>query len=312
MRVAILDLGTNTFHLLIADIFEDAFAVVYKEKIPVKIGKGGINEGRITDAAFHRALEAIHAFHGIIENLHCNQVKATATSAIRSASNGSELLSKIKQQTGIEIRTISGNEEAELIFEGVIGAIEIGKEPVLVMDIGGGSVEFIIGNEFEIFWKKSYEIGAQRLVDKFHHTDPISSADLQSLFSYLNTQLHELMEKVQKYSIKTLIGCSGTFDTLSDIYCEENKITKNLGDSEVPFNIDNFDKIYQELISNNREARLRIPGMVEMRVDMIVVAVGLIKFLLNNHNFINIRVSTYALKEGLLFNLIHEHGQTTV
>ncbi|MGK7392205.1 MAG: Ppx/GppA phosphatase family protein [Candidatus Cyclobacteriaceae bacterium M2_1C_046] len=311
-RIAILDLGTNTFHLLIAEIENsDSFKVIYKEKIPVKIGKGGINEQRISPDAFQRALDAIHAFTGIIHSLHVNKTIASATSAIRNATNGPELLKKIKQQTGVIIRTISGSEEAELIYNGVRAAMKIGEKPVLIMDIGGGSVEFIIANEDEIYWKRSFEIGAQRLLDKFHKKDPISPEEQEELFSFLKEELKALIIQLHKYDPGMLIGSSGTFDTLSDIYCEMSGIEKDGEKTEIPFDINAFDSIYQDIISKNKLQRLAIPGMMQMRVDMIVVAVSLIKFILNSHNFEAIRVSTYALKEGMLYKLIHEHGRKT-
>jgi exopolyphosphatase/guanosine-5'-triphosphate,3'-diphosphate pyrophosphatase len=312
MRVAILDLGTNTFHLLIADIMDDEFSIVYREKIAVRIGEGGINKRKITPEAAQRALDAIHAFAGIIQLKNVSAVKATATSAIRNATNGKELLRKIRQQSGIDIRTISGDEEAELIYNGVNSALEIGSKPVLIMDIGGGSIEFIIGNNEHIFWKRSYETGAQRLVDKFHRHDPITKEELKALLTYLDDQLPELLDKLREFNPSTLIGSSGTFDTLSDIYCERNGIGKSGMDTEVPFDIDYFHDLYRELITKNRTQRLAIPGMIEMRVDMIVVAVALLHFILQKHTFEAIRVSTYALKEGILFKLIHKHGRTTV
>lgn len=311
-RIAILDLGTNTFHLLVADVKEGSFEIVYKEKIAVKIGKGGINYNNITPEAMQRALDAIHAFAGIIHNLHAKKTTASATSAIRNASNGAELLKKIKQQSGIIINTISGDEEAELIYYGVCAAVPVGNDPVLIMDIGGGSVEFIIGNEDEIYWKKSFEIGAQRLVDNFHKNDPITAEELKALNLYLAEHLEELIDQIKIYNPKTLLGSSGTFDTLSDIYCEKEGIEKNDLQTEVPFDLDAFYEIYNEIISKNKLQRLAIRGMIEMRVDMIVVAVALIKFILKTHNFEAIRVSTYALKEGMLFKLIHEHRRTTV
>lgn len=312
MRVAILDLGTNTFHLLIADISDDEFRVAYKEKIAVRIGEGGISKNTITPEAAQRALDAIHAFAGIIQLKDVTKIKATATSAIRNAANGDELLRKIRQQSGIDIRPISGNEEAELIYNGVNLAMMIGSKPVLIMDIGGGSIEFIIGNDEHIFWKGSYETGAQRLLDKFHKHDPITKEELNALSTYLDNQLNELLDKLREFNPATLIGSSGTFDTLSDIYCERHNISKSGMDTEVPFDIKYFPKLYRELITKNRIQRLAIPGMIEMRVDMIVVAVALLHFILQKHNFEALRVSTYALKEGILFKFIREHGRTTV
>ena len=311
-RVAILDLGTNTFHLLIAEVGEEGFSIIYKEKIAVKIGKGGINNKMITPEATQRALDAIHAFAGIIKHLNVIQIRATATSAIRNASNGAELIRKIKQQTGIDIIQISGSEEAEYIYYGVRWAINLGDKPSLIMDIGGGSVEFIIANTEEIFWKQSFEIGAQRLVDQFHKNDPITEQEKDSIYKYLSKQLKPLLKNLNKFNPETLVGSSGTFDTLSDIYCARKKKERSPNDTEGPFEFIYFYELYNELIHKTRAERMEIPGMVEMRVEMIVVAVILINFILENHNFTNIRVSTFALKEGVLFKFLNEDGRPTL
>jgi exopolyphosphatase/guanosine-5'-triphosphate,3'-diphosphate pyrophosphatase len=171
------------------------------------------------------------------------------------------------------------------------------------MDIGGGSVEFIIGNGKEMFWKQSFEIGGQRLLEHFQKHDPILPSEIESMTKYFNESLSPLFDAMKIHSPKILSGSSGTFDTLSDIYCIESGI-KKLDSPETPFKIEAFEKIYLEIISKNRADRMQIPGMIEMRVDMIVVACCLVKFILDSFRFEQIRVSSYSLKEGVLATLI--------
>lgn len=167
------------------------------------------------------------------------------------------------------------------------------------MDIGGGSVEFIICNHIEVFWMQSFEIGAQRLLDKFHKHDPILPKDIEKLDDFLRKELVELKVKMDIYQPHHLIGSSGTFDTLIDINYEEKGIEKP-DDVAFSLSLEDFNRIFDEIIHKSRAERMDIPGMIEMRVDMIVVAVCLIQFLIDNNEFIDIKVSTYALKEGLL------------
>ncbi|MTI26963.1 exopolyphosphatase, partial [Fulvivirga kasyanovii] len=232
---------------------------------------------------------------------------AFATSAFRNAVNGEEASNIIFNKTGVDIRIISGAEEAELIFRGVNFALDIGDKPALIMDIGGGSVEFIIGQRDKIFWKQSLEIGAQRLLDLFHTTDPIQPEEIKALENYLSSNLSELLEHIKKHQTDTLIGSSGTFDTLSDIYCEHRSIVKDEDASEVPLSLEGYFNIHHDLLTKTRDERMAIPGMIEMRVDMIVVASCLISFLLKQHRFSEIRVSTYALKEGVLDQVLEGH-----
>jgi exopolyphosphatase/guanosine-5'-triphosphate,3'-diphosphate pyrophosphatase len=298
-KIAIIDLGTNTFHLLIVEMTKGEQKIIRKEKIAVKLGEGGISEGSISKPAQERALKTMLYFKDKIDEEKVTHIFASATSAMRNANNGAEVIQAIYDVTGISVKLISGLDEAKYIHKGVKQALEIGIEASLIMDIGGGSVEFIICNSEEVFWMESFEIGAQRLLDKFHKHDPIAPKDIEKLDDFLRKQLAELKMKMDIYQPHHLIGSSGTFDTLMDIDYQEKGIDKP---DEVSFSLDlmDFQRIYDEIIHKTKEERMAIPGMIEMRVDMIVVAVCLIQFLIENNDFIDIKVSTYALKEGLL------------
>jgi exopolyphosphatase/guanosine-5'-triphosphate,3'-diphosphate pyrophosphatase len=301
-KVAIIDMGTNTFHLMTAHIDGNEFKILEREKVAVKIGMGGINQGVITEEGFKRALLAMNLFKEKIDRLKIEEALAIGTSALRNAVNGKEIVNRIEEETGIKTKIISGLEEAEYIYKGIRAAISTGKERSLIMDIGGGSVEFIIGNDFEIFWSHSFEIGGQRLLERFQKHDPITVEEINSLNNYFSNELKILHEAVNKLKPTLLLGSSGTFDTLSDIYCFENNLP--LEDKpETPFDIEAFDDIYDEIILNDRAGRMNIPGMIEMRVDMIVVACCLIKYILTQQHFNQIRVSSYSLKEGVLASM---------
>ncbi len=303
MKVAIIDMGTNTFHLLVAEINNNDFKILLEERIPVKIGVGGINEGIITEAAIDRAIVALQGFKRKLDEIEVEKILAFGTSALRNAKNGGGIISKIKSTIGIETQIISGDKEAGYIYEGVNLALRLGKEKSLIIDIGGGSVEFIIGNGEEIFWKQSFEIGAQRLLERFQKHDPILPSEIDAINIYLQERLVPLIEMILSYKPKVLAGSSGTFDTLSEIYCIQSGIEfKHL--PETPLTLDAFEKTHKELVSKNREERMQIPGMIEMRVDMIVVACCLIKFILDRYTFEQIRVSSYSLKEGVLASLV--------
>jgi exopolyphosphatase/guanosine-5'-triphosphate,3'-diphosphate pyrophosphatase len=302
-RIAIVDLGTNTFHLLIAEKTTEGYSVVFRDRQAVKIGKGGINRNRITDEGVYRALETMRSFRQTMAAHQVSTIVAIGTSALRNAVNQQEVLLKIKSETGIAVRIISGEEEAQYIYYGVRWALNLGSEPVLIMDIGGGSVEFIIANGKEIFWKASLEIGAQRLLENFQHHDPITREEAKALDHYFDEQLAVLRKALRIHQPAILAGSSGTFDTLSDIYCAEHHLTTAPYAAETPLTLAAFNKICNELIRKNRQERLAIPGMVEMRVDMIVVACCLIRYVLTIHSFSQIRVSGYSLKEGVLATL---------
>lgn len=306
-RIAIIDMGTNTFHLLLAEGDKNGYHITYRDRLAVKIGAGGINEGRITEAGTNRALLAMQSFRNTIdEHGGASRIYAFGTSALRNASNRDEVRTKIKGLTGIDIQIISGDQEATYIYEGVKAALGLGDENSLIIDIGGGSVEFIIGNHHQIVWKQSLEIGAQRLLEQFQKNDPISPKEIAALDKHFGDVLAPVFRALQNYPSKILVGSSGSFDTLSDIFCAKHDISKAPDEIETPLSLEGFYEIYDELIHKNREQRMKIPGMIEMRVDMIVVACCLIRFILENVKFSRIRVSTYSLKEGVLSTLIQD------
>ncbi len=299
-RIAIIDLGTNTFHLLIAERHDRQSKILHREKVAVKLGMGGINNGTITDEAVERGLKCLINFAGLLQKWQVTKSIGFGTSALRSARNGKDVLELFQRKTGMNLKLISGDQEAEYIYYGVRTALDLGQEKSLIVDIGGGSVEFIIADGEKIFWKKSFEIGAQRLLELFHRHDPILAEEVGLLETYILDKLKPLAEVVPLFHIRTLAGSSGTFDTLSEIHCIRRSINITPDSPETPLTLSDFFVIHSELISKSRAERMQIPGMIEMRVDMIVVASCLVKYLIDTFSLQRIRVSSYSLKEGVL------------
>ena len=305
-KIAIIDMGTNTFHLLIAEVSHAGYSMLYHDHEPVKIGLAGINDGFITEEACNRAMAAMMRFRKTIDVYQASKVLAFGTSALRSARNAGQLASEITAKTGIAVSIISGNEEADLIFDGIRAAFDLGEEKNLVIDIGAGSVEFIIGDAGKLYWKQSFEIGGQRLLEKFQRHDPIAPQEIAALNDYFYTILQPLLDALSTLNPVVLVGSSGSFDTLSDIYCIRHGIHLIERPAETPLTREAFYEIYQELIHKNRQERMLIEGMISMRVDMIVVACCLIRFILEQHSFKRMRVSSYSLKEGVLARMARE------
>ncbi len=297
--VAVIDLGTNTFHLMIVRLDGD-FSILHREKQPVKLGQGGINQDKITDEAMLRAQSCMIRFRDLMERHHVTDIRALGTSALRSAQNAEDVLAQIKAASGISVNVISGDEEANYIYHGVKWAAPMGDETSLIVDIGGGSVEFIIANQSKVFWKQSFDIGAQRLLERFHRHDPIPTEETEALNRYLHQELKPLHLAMEDHRVRTLIGSSGTFDTLSEIYSVRNGLRYSGEAPETPLTIKGMHAIHHDLASLDRAGRMKMPGMIEMRVDMIVVASCLIQYLLKHFGFERVRVSTYSLKEGVI------------
>ena len=304
MKIAIIDIGTNTFKLMIARVHENGqFTVIFKEKIPVKLGEGGINNQVISHSPFQRGIKAMNTHKATIDRFEVDKILAFATSAIRSARNGKEFVRKVKAETRISIEVISGDREAELIYYGVRKALDMGKEKCLIMDIGGGSTEFIIADMHRIYWKHSFDLGAARLLEVINPSEPITKSEIKHLKNHLEEQMQLLWGACEIYPVKTLVGSSGSFDSLAEmIYykfqTEENPLIK----TEYTFDMKHFEAMYKILINSTIEKRFKIKGLAAMRVEMIVVAVIMIRFVFKQLNLDAMRLSTYSLKEGILFD----------
>ncbi|SIT91192.1 phosphatase [Pontibacter indicus] len=302
-RLALIDMGTNTFHLLITEVDENGKRTDFvKTKLPVRLGQGGISKGVIAPEAYERALKTLQDFRRQIDEYNVGTVRAMATSMVRNASNGDDFVKDVFKQTDIQVEVIEGDREAELIYYGVRSAGVLDEQTSLIMDIGGGSVEFILCNNQEIFWKQSFEVGAQRLMDKFFSADPIPDAEVAAEKHFLAEQLQPLTQAVERYKPVRLVGASGTFDTLCDIDAlshgdNSRQLSQPAASS---LQVADFYKMYQELLHKTHDERLAIPGMLKMRVDMIVLASILVDFVLETYGLKEIRVSAYALKEGVL------------
>lgn len=301
-RIAIIDLGTNTFHLLIAEISESkTVSLVYNETADIKLGEGSSKSSRISVSAFDRGIAALKKFKLRINEYKADKTIAAATSAIRTASNGQEFIEKAGLETGIEPIIIEGEREAELIYKGVKEASPL-PETTLIMDIGGGSVEFIICNNEEIFWKKSYPIGAARMMERFHHSDPVSDTDSKAFIKFLDHNLADLMDELSNFKPLVLIGSAGAFETFAAL--ADPPFFGSFEKPEYTFNLEEFKSIAEGIIKSNHDQRMEIAAIPEVRKDMIVIATLLTVYILKKSAVRALKLSAYSLKEGLLFNYL--------
>jgi exopolyphosphatase / guanosine-5'-triphosphate,3'-diphosphate pyrophosphatase len=304
-RFAVMDLGTNTFHLLIAEGNIHDFHEVVHQHIAVKLGEGGINKGIILPAAFERGVNTMKDFQQHISACNVQQVKAIATSALRNASNGQEFISRVKTQTGIEIEIINGDREAAFIYSGVKASGLLSNQNSLIMDIGGGSVEFIIGNKEQLIWKQSFEIGAARLMDRFHHTDPIPPASIEALDLYLENTLVDLFKVIKETPMNNLIGSSGAFESFAELIEAERSDSFDLKKiKSYDFDEEDLLTITDQLILSSHAEREGNKHIIPVRVDMIVVASLVTRYIMQKLDIKNVSLCTYSLKEGILAELM--------
>jgi len=299
---AVIDLGTNTCNLLIAETTVPGnFRVLHEERIAVKMGRGGIHKKKLLPEAMERGLNALSLHEINIRKFGASTVRVIGTSAIRGASNKAEFAEMVKTCFGWEMEIIDGSSEAEYIFRGTVNSLPPLQEKYLVVDIGGGSNEFILAEGAEMLWKKSFNIGIARVLELFTLSDPPLLSEIITVEEWFNSHLRELEEICQLHHPKVLVGCSGAFDTLMDIL--EVKEPDATFRKSSTFPLSDFYRINRQLLSVNQEERSRIPGVDKNRVEMIVVATIFINFILNKLEIRELIHSHFSLKEGVMFEM---------
>ncbi len=279
---------------------ENGFQELLKKRVYVKLALDGIN--RLSPAAMERGINAIIEFKGLIEEYNVKTVRAIGTAALRTAVNSPEYIERIKTMTGIEVQLIDGEKEAELIFKGVAQVWGPPDEPTLIMDIGGGSVEFIIADKNQFHWSRSYPVGVAVLYRNFHHSEPISVEDQIALDLFLDMHLDELKAVIRKYQPSLLIGASGTFDVVGAIVGREDlSVRYHEVQNQTVFQLIN------DIVIMNEVQRAQDPRIPSSRIDMIVVALLLLEKVLVMGPFKKTGISTYALKEGVAASIFSLH-----
>lgn len=298
MKIAIIDCGTNTFTLNLFEVGPSKkFTRSLEGRHYVELAEEGIRQ--IGPKAFQRGVDAFKAFHDFLKNDPSIKTIAVGTAALRSASNSSEFLEAVEAVSGIRIQIIAGDKEADLIYKGVRSAAPLSPIPSLIMDIGGGSVEFILANQDRVYWAKSYPIGVAVLFKKFHRSDPINNKDILDLNDFLEQALVELIEQLSLHSIEHLIGAAGSFDVLDSMNGAKDE-TALFGF----ISADAFFTICQQLVDSDYEERLRTENLSSTRAKLIVMSVLLIKFIHQKTKTLNLVVSDHAMREGLVYEVL--------
>lgn len=298
MRFAVIDLGTNTFHLLIA---EGVDKIIYKTTVPVLLGQARINQNMIIPEAMERGIRTLTEFKATIDAYKVDRIKAVATSAVRSAENGQEFVAKAAD-IGIHIEVITGEAEAGYIFQGVM-ATGLIRQATLVMDIGGGSTEFIICNPEGALWKKSYNIGAARLMQAYFHSDPMSDTEHQSIIRHLDDTLGDLKTACAAFKPSLLVGCAGAFESFAALLNGGNEVGEVASAS---LDVEKYKEISNSLLHSTHSERANMKGLISLRVDMIVIAAIITDYVLDQMNLQQLSLSAYDLKMGVLAGLLDD------
>lgn len=299
-QIAIIDCGTNTFTMSLFEATPNKqFKRLLKDRHYVELAEESIDY--IGKAPFQRGLAAFRGFEELLKDYPDCLVYAMGTAALRRASNATEFKEAVTQQSQITIQIIDGDREAALIHQGVCMAAPLDTAPSLIMDIGGGSVEFILCSREQVFWAQSFPVGVAVLFQQFHKSDPISTLELEATRAYLEEKLTPLIEQLKIYTPKYLIGASGSFDVLNKLVGAKPK-----GALYGILTTKKFWKIHKLLTHASYEERLEIKKMMPTRAKLIVMSMILIEFALKHIAVEELVVSDYALREGLVWELLQK------
>lgn len=299
MRNAIIDVGTNTFNLLVYE--RDAVSglrIVHSEERAVFLGRGGIEKGLIAADAMERGISTLALFKSIAAEHGAVRINGFGTSALRNARNAALFVERAQRELNIAITIIPGEQEAELILAGVRQAVSFSSKPALVMDIGGGSIEFILATNKALMWKQSFELGATRLRERIPIGDPITIEEETRIAAHLDDRLEPLYAIIDRHEPNVLIGSAGSFDSLAAMIAVERGTTILPEQRTMDYSALDFDTLKDRLLRMDRARRLQQPGLPEYRVDTLPYALVAIDRVLTAGGIRDMAWSRYALKEG--------------
>jgi exopolyphosphatase / guanosine-5'-triphosphate,3'-diphosphate pyrophosphatase len=308
MRIAAIDIGTNSIHMIVVQVRPDlSFEVIDREKEMVRLGAGGLDGRALTPEAMHAALQVLSKFRRLAESHKVDEVIAVATSATREAENGGEFLQAVTEQTGIRPRVISGTEEARLIHLAAVYGVSVPGDVAVVIDIGGGSVEVTRGAGAAIELGRSFKLGVIRLTERFVKTDPLEPRDERRLVRHIDAEIGKYLHQVSRAGFERVIGTSGTILSLGGVASAADGLAPGAPLRNRRFTAKQMRRVRKDLVGLDLEKRLRVPGLEPRRADLAVAGAILLDEILRRLGATEITLCDLSLREGLVLDYISRH-----
>src|SRR3954464_1214218 len=310
MRIATIDIGTNSIHMIVVQVRPDlSFEVIDREKEMVRLGAGGLDGRALTPEAMHAALQVLAKFRRLAESHKVDEILAVATSATREAENGGEFLQSITQHTGIRPKVISGTEEARLIHLAAVYGVSVPGDVAVVIDIGGGSVEVTRGAGLAVELGRSFKLGVIRLTERFVKTDPLDPRDQRRLVRHIDAEAGKYLNQIARAGFDRVIGTSGTILSLGAVAAAAAGYAAITGSAlrNRRFAAKQIRRVRKDLVALDLEKRLRVPGLEPRRADIAVAGAILLDELLRRLGAEEITLCDLSLREGLVLDYISRH-----
>ena len=308
MRIAAIDIGTNSVHMLVVRVREDmSFEVIEREKAMVRLGAGGLDGRALTAEAMAAALQALSKFRRLAESRQVDVILAAATSATREARNGGEFLDRIARETGIRPRVISGAEEARLIHQAAVYGVDAATGRSVVIDVGGGSVEITLGTASDIQLARSFKIGVIRLTERFVRTDPLAARDERRMVRHILEEVDRHCELITASGFDRVIGTSGTILSLGTLAATMIRGTPPAELRNLRIPAKQIRRVRKTVSKLDLEQRLTLPGLDPRRADLTVAGAVLADTLLRRLGATELTLCDLALREGLVLDYIRRN-----
>jgi exopolyphosphatase/guanosine-5'-triphosphate,3'-diphosphate pyrophosphatase len=309
MRVAAIDIGTNSIHMIVVEIQVDlSFQIIDREKEMVRLGAGGLDGRALTPEAMQAALQVLSKFRRLAESHRVEEIIAVATSATREAENGGQFLKTVTHQTGIRPRVISGTEEARLIHLAAVYGVGLPGDVAVVIDIGGGSVEVTRGTGSSVDVGRSFKLGVIRLTERFIKSDPLEGRDERKLVRHVDEQIGKYLDQVARAGFDRVIGTSGTILSLGAVVAaaaEERTPPTTLRNRRIP--VKQLRRVRKDLAALALDERLRVPGLEPRRADLAVAGAILLDEIVRRLGASEVTLCDMSLREGLVLDYIARH-----
>ncbi len=302
MRVAAIDLGSNSFHMLIAEIrAPSSFETVLQDKMMIQLGKTALVTGRLDPQAMEKGLRCLDEFRRMALARRVERTLAVATSAIREAENGEDFLRRAREESGLSVRLISGREEARLIHLAVTKHVELRTEKALLIDIGGGSVELTVGDAARMLYTTSARLGFLRLHGRFVGSDPMTKAEARALTAFLQESLRTVAGRIGRHRPKRAVGTSGSITTLLRLAQQRRSVPGGAQPGDT-VSRDELREILEELVALPALDRARKFDLDPLRAEYLPTALLCLDAVLEAAGMQEITVCPAALREGLVYD----------
>ena len=308
MRLAAIDIGTNSVHMIVVQVRPDrSFDVIDSEKIMVRLGAGGLDGRALTEGAMASGLQALATFRRLAESQGVDEIVASATSAVREAENAQVFLDAVQRQTGIRVQVISGTQEARLIHRAAAYGVDLAGGTAVVIDIGGGSVEMTLGTATHVQRARSFKLGVLRLTERFVDSDPLSPASERKLARHVSKEISDYVDGLRERGFDRVIGTSGTILSLGGLAIGSDRSvgSRDLRNRQV--DAKRLHRLRKEIVSLDLQSRLRLPGLDPRRADLAVAGGVLLDTIVRRLGAPEFTLCDLALREGLVLDYIQGH-----